>query len=243
MGNFWVFRVPVSCSVSMLCITNRPTVTTVGWWRMISAKKFWWRIFSQRVKFDLRLHEPSCFFSEMRNILRLIMINSRQIHKITVTDLQEYLLQSVSCENVFGRVIGMFWIIFQKNNKNKVQNMQLVSKFLDAIEVVKRKRIYVWEVLPKIWSLRLSLEMLLRLLHDFHPRLSGTFEDEINFQKWNPSWNEFNIKFVEDFLTWWARRPMLSETECWDAAPIAPRFPPWIVRYIWRWDQFSEVKS
>ena len=41
--------------------------------------------------------------------------------------------------------------------------------------------------LEDLCSPRLSLEMLLRLLHDFHPGLSGTFEDEIIFQKRNPS--------------------------------------------------------
>ena len=36
----------------------------------------------------------------------------RQIHWNTVTDAQEYFLQSVLWENVIARVIGSFWIIF-----------------------------------------------------------------------------------------------------------------------------------
>ena len=36
----------------------------------------------------------------------------RQIHRITVTDPQEYFLQSVFWENVIARVIGSFWIFF-----------------------------------------------------------------------------------------------------------------------------------
>ena len=85
--------------------------------------------------------------------------------------------------------------------------------------------------------------MQLRWLHDFYSGLSGIFEDQISFQKWNPSWNEFEIRFVHDFLTWCARNPPLSETDFLAWAPMAPRFPSWIVRYIWRSDQLSEVES
>ena len=36
---------------------------------------------------------------------------------------------------------------------------------------------------------------------------------------------------------------LLSEAELWDPTLIAPRFRSWIVRYILRSDQFSEVES
>ena len=85
--------------------------------------------------------------------------------------------------------------------------------------------------------------MQLQLLHDFYSGLSRIFEDQISFQKCNLSWNEFEIRFVHDFLTWCARNPPLSETDFLVWAPMALRFPSWIVRYIGRSDQLSEVES
>ena len=81
--------------------------------------------------------------------------------------------------------------------------------------------------------------MLLGLLHDFRPGLSGTFEDEINFKKWNPSWNEFNIKIVEDFHTWWARRPMLSEAGESITARLASEFRAYSNKFILKWFETS----
>ena len=92
-------------------------------------------------------------------------------------------------------------------------------------------------------SPKLTFGIQLRWLHDFDPGLSDIFEDQINYQKRNQNWNEFKIRFLQDFLTWCARNPPLSETDFSDAAPMAPRFRSWIVRYIWRSDQLSEAKS
>ena len=118
--------------------------------------------------------------------------------------------------------------------------------------VLRCHRIYIQNMLYNIFastiqqclcSPKLSFRIQLQLLHDFLPILSGIFEDEISFQKCNLSWNEFNIRFVQDILTWCARNPPLSETDFWVWAPMAPRFPSWFVRFVWRWDQLSEVQS
>ena len=43
------------------------------------------------------------------------------------------------------------------------------------------------DVLETLRSPKLTFESELRWLYDFLPKLSGTFEDQINYQKWNPS--------------------------------------------------------
>ena len=45
------------------------------------------------------------------------------------------------------------------------------------------------------------------------------------------------------FCVYHTALPLLSETEFWNTAPIPPRFRSWIVRYVWRSDQLSEVQS
>ena len=98
-------------------------------------------------------------------------------------------------------------------------------------------RIFSPDVLETLRSPKLTFQIQLRWLHDFLPKLSGTFEDQINYQKWNPRWNGFEIRFMKDFHIWCARNPLLSETDFSDTAPMALRFPSWIVRDVWRSDQ------
>ena len=62
-------------------------------------------------------------------------------------------------------------------------------------------RIFSPDVLETLRSPKLTFQIQLRWLYDFVPRLSGIFEDQINYQKWNPSRNGFEIRFVQDFLT------------------------------------------
>ena len=57
------------------------------------------------------------------------------------------------------------------------------------------------DVLETLRFPKLTFQMQLRWLFDFDPGLSGMFEDQISFKKRNQSWNEFEIRFVHDFLT------------------------------------------
>ena len=125
--------------------------------------------------------------------------------------------------------------------------LKIKSSFRSAIWVEMNSksdlsRIFSPDVLETLRSPKLTFESELRWLYDFLPKLSGTFEDQINYQKWNPSWNGFEIRFVKDFHTWCARNPLLSETDFSDTAPMALRFPSWIFRDVWRSDQLSEAK-
>ena len=83
--------------------------------------------------------------------------------------------------------------------------------------------------------------MRLRLFHDFDPGLSGTFEDEINFQKWSMSWNDISIRFVEDFITWCARRPMLFEAEERITPRLASTFGAYRNEHIQKWWERSNL--
>ena len=71
-------------------------------------------------------------------------------------------------------------------------------------------RIFIPDVLETLCSPKLTFQIQLRWLYDFLPGLSGTFEDQISFQKQNQSWNEFEIRFVQDFLTWCTPNPLLT---------------------------------
>ena len=62
-------------------------------------------------------------------------------------------------------------------------------------------RIFSPDVLETLCSPKLTFQIQLRWLYDFLPGLSGTFEDQIGFQKQNQNWNEFEIRFIQDFLT------------------------------------------
>ena len=96
-------------------------------------------------------------------------------------------------------------------------------------------RIFSPDVLETLRSPKLTFQIQLRWLYDFLPKLSGTFEDQINYQKWNPSWNGFEIRFVQDFLTWCTPNPLLTIAGRNILARLASVFCTYSNKHILEW--------
>jgi hypothetical protein len=61
------------------------------------------------------------------------------------------------------------------------------------------------------------------------------FEDQISFQKRNQSWNEFEIRFVHDFLTWCTPNPLLTIAGRNILAPLASVLCTYSNKHILEW--------
>ena len=81
--------------------------------------------------------------------------------------------------------------------------------------------------------------MQLQWLFDFYPGLLGMFEDQISFQKRNQSWNEFEIGFVRDFLTWCTPNPLLAIAGRNILARLASVFCTYSNKHILEWFWWS----
>ena len=95
--------------------------------------------------------------------------------------------------------------------------------------------IFIPDVLETLRSPKLTFESELRWLFDFDPGLSGMFEDEINYQKRNQSWNEFEIRFVQGFLTWCTPNPLLTIAGRNILARLASVFCTYRNKHILEW--------